>query len=72
MTLRDWFAGQVEVPEDMGWVATAIMGEPPPEWSSQGDYENSLRCAKWWATARARYRLMDADAMLAEREKPIP
>jgi len=69
MTLRDYFAGQVQVPDDMGWVASALMGEQPPHWSSHGDYETSLACAKWWADARARYRLMDADAMLAAREQ---
>jgi hypothetical protein len=67
MTLRDWFAGQVQVPNDMGWVASALMGEQPPRWSIEGDYETSLACAKWWADARARYRLMDAEAMLKAR-----
>jgi hypothetical protein len=45
------------------------MREQPPHWSSQSDYETSLACAEWWADARARYRLMDADAMLAARER---
>lgn len=67
MSVRDWLAGQVEVPDDLGWVASALMGEEPPKWTSEGDYEQSLVCAKWWAEARARYRLMDADAMIAAR-----
>ena len=70
MSLRDYFAASVEVPEDMmGWIAEALMGEQPPRWTSGNDFEQSMSCAKWWATARARYRLMEADAMLAERAK---
>ena len=69
MTLRDYFAASVVVPDDIGWVAAALMGECPPKWSSDFDVEQCLVCAKWWAMCRARYRLMEADAMLAEREK---
>lgn len=69
MSLRDYFAASVQVPDDMGWCADALMGEPAPDWTSRGDYDNNIKCAAWWATARARYRLMEADAMLAEREK---
>ena len=69
MSLRDYFAANVDVPDDIGWVATALMGECPPKWSSDFDVEQCLVCAKWWAMCRAKYRLMEADAMLAEREK---
>ena len=69
MTLRDYFAANVDVPDDIGWVATALMGECPPKWSSDFDVEQCLVCAKWWAMCRAKYRLMEADAMLAERAK---
>ena len=69
MTLRDYFAANVDVHDDIEWVATALMGECPPKWSSDFDVEQCLVCAKWWAMCRAKYRLMEADAMLAERAK---
>jgi len=67
MSLRDYFAASVQVPEDLGFIAAALMGEQAPNWSSKDDYEQSMKCAEWWATARAKYRLMEADAMLKAR-----
>lgn len=69
VTLRDYFAANVQVPEDLGFIAAALMGEQAPNWSSKDDYEQSMKCAEWWATARAKYRLMEADAMLKARHQ---
>ena len=68
MTLRDYFAANITVPEDLGWGADGLMGGPPPNWSSKGDYEQSLKCVAWWAEAEAKYRYMRADAMLKARK----
>lgn len=64
MSLRVWFAATIQIPEDLGWVAAALMGEPAPNWSNDGDYDQCMKCSKWWADCRAKYRLMEADAML--------
>lgn len=77
MTLRDWFAGQVQFAPDEPSVfqAKAVMKEGPPSWppfSESNDYERMETCIRWWATARARLRLIEADAMLAARKEPQP
>ena len=69
MTLRDWFAGQVEIPEGMEWSPAAIMGEEAPKWPHKCEYENAMKCVQWWALAVARYRYIHADAMFAARNE---
>lgn len=68
MSLRDWFAGRVSCDDITPEEAAAVMGEFPPQWSSGIDFDHNLKCVKWWATACARYRLIHANAMIAERE----
>jgi hypothetical protein len=65
LSLRDWFAGQAE-PLDVDVnrdYATAICGRPQPE-----DHSDLLAIAAWWAEADAKYRYLQADAMLAARK----
>lgn len=74
MTLHDWFAGQVQFAPDEPTVhqAKAVMKEEPPTWppfSDSNDYEQMETCIRWWATARAKLRLIEADAMLAARKE---
>jgi hypothetical protein len=65
MSLRDWFAGQIEMPRDgisQTW-AEALMGEKAPDWQ----LDSGLDCIRWWSAAEARARYLTADAMLAAR-----
>jgi hypothetical protein len=67
MSLRDWFAGEAQMPPDgisQTW-AEAVMGEKAPDWL----LDDKLDCVRWWSTAEARARYIAADAMLAERAK---
>lgn len=65
MTLRDWFAGQVEVEIDISIdLAEQIAGRTCPPW--QSDYIGNIR---FWAEVEAIVRGIKADAMLAERAK---
>lgn len=67
MSLRDWFAGKADVRQHnpIGGLtqenAQALNGTAMPE-----DRRARL---KWWADARAAWRYMEADSMIAEREK---
>ena len=65
MTLRQWYAGQVQLPDDGVSIpqATAIMGEDPPQW--YGNATDDIACVLWWAKAEAKYRVILADAMIA-------
>lgn len=68
MSLRDWFAGQIEMARDgisHTW-AEALMGEKAPDWGMGDD----LACLHWWAEAEARARYLHADAMLKVRALP--
>ena len=57
MSLRDWFAGQASLPWiDAVSAAIQFNGVGQPD-------------LKMIAEARARYRYLEADAMLAERER---
>lgn len=65
MSLRDWFAGQVDpldVDVDRDYAA-AICGRPQPE-----GHSDLLAIAAWWAEANAKYRYLQADAMIAARK----
>lgn len=65
MTLRDYFAAHVIIDDDVSpEMAEKIVGRPCPKW--QNDY---LEARKYWAELRAILRGIEADAMLAEREK---
>lgn len=70
MTLRDYFAAKAAITnEDLStFVASAVMGEMPPQWSTENNYEQNLACVKWWAEAVAKLRFIHADAMLAARQ----
>jgi len=65
MTLRDWFAGQITTTDGelREAVAAELMGEKAPVWTA----DNLMACVVWWAQARARFRYVMADAMLAAR-----
>lgn len=68
MSLRDWFAGQIEMARDgisHTW-AEALMGGKAPDWGMGDD----LACLHWWAEAEARARYLHADAMLKARATP--
>ena len=73
MTLLDWFAGQIQFSPDEPSVyeAKAVMKEEPPTWPPFGtsvEYDQMEKCVLWWAKARARLRMIEADAMLAAGE----
>lgn len=67
MTLRDWFAGQHRVPEELSVsYAEALTGRKCPTGS---DPEVILEGIRFWMEADAAYRYIFADAMLAARAK---
>lgn len=66
MDLRDYFAAQVEVSEEVGVrYAEAIVGQAMPDFAS-----DPLGNVKFWAAFKASIRYIEADAMLAARVKP--
>lgn len=66
MTLRDWFAGRIAPPETMSnSTAEMLAGRPMPTWSPRNEIER----IRFWAEAKAMYRYIHADAMLAARER---
>lgn len=63
MTLRDYFIVTSEgLERDQVALAELLAGEPAPK-------PLSIKTAQWWAKANAIYKAMNADAMLAERDK---
>ena len=64
MTLRDWFAANVDgLSEDASpEYCESLVGRPLPE----GFAHDAMQ---WWAEADAAFRYLKADAMLAERAK---
>lgn len=72
MTLRDWFAASVSVPEglDQRW-AEIYAGRKYPALSSRiiGPTEEAI---SFWLDAEAGYRYRLADAMLAARSHAVP
>jgi hypothetical protein len=70
MSLRDWFAGQVRVPETLSdTLVEKLTGKkhPGPDgWSP----ERAVEIAQFWAAGEAAYRYLHADAILAARSKP--
>ena len=69
MTLRDYFAIRVSIPEDGidKSNAEALMGSAVVQWGSTP--AEHIACLKWWAQVEAAWRYAYADAMLAERDK---
>lgn len=66
MTLRDYFAAQVDVSDEVGVrYAEAIVGRAMPDFASA-----PLDNIAFWADYRAISRYIEADAMLAARVKP--
>jgi hypothetical protein len=65
MTLRDWFAGQSDGlhPDTTVDYARCFNAAPLPPQDERVDW------ARWWATADAAYRYIQADAMLKAREQ---
>lgn len=63
MSLRDWFAGQVDgLSEDASpSYCEHLVGRPMPEGIGRSAFQ-------WWAEADAAFRYMKADAMLAARK----
>ena len=66
---RDYFAAKANIAPDMPTIfqAIGVMGEEPPSWPpfrETLDFEQCLRCVKWWAEAESRIRYVYADAML--------
>jgi len=65
MTLRDWFAGQVDVSGDYcSHIMEAVVGRKSPTWG-----DDPIGYLKYTAEFEAALRGIKADAMLAEREK---
>lgn len=72
MTLRDWFAGQETLSDydhPDAWeaydIALELVNGPHPDTET-----NPLGYYKWECEARAKIKLMRADAMLAARKEP--
>jgi len=70
MTLRDWFAGQEQLP-DCGELVMeaceALAGKRPDgNWTT-----NTIAWLEWEAAWRARIRYIRADAMLKAREAKL-
>ncbi|MBZ3665541.1 hypothetical protein [Pseudomonas monteilii] len=66
MTLRDYFAAQVDVSDEVGVrYAEEIVGRAMPDFASA-----PLDNIAFWADYRAISRYIEADAMLAARVKP--
>lgn len=66
MSLRDWFAGQVDVEGfyfGTDEYASEALGIPVP------DIDDVIARMKFGAACQAYFRFMVADAMLAERER---
>lgn len=62
MTKREAMAMHEPVPEDMSVsLAEALVGMKMPEYT-----DSHIDNARFWATAHAAYRVMQADALLAE------
>ena len=67
MTLRDWFAGQENLSDCAGTSVEyweAIVGEKSPRWQ-----DDRLGSALFESRARAKLKLMRADALIAELAK---
>jgi len=77
MSLRDWFAGNEKVPEELSIdYAEALAGrEHPHKKTSLGmiNPEATIETIMFWAEAQARYRYIMADALIAARRaSPLP
>lgn len=73
MSLRDYFAASVTVPEEMSlsW-AMALLGRKPPEGKFGEDVAIHLKgVIEYWAEVSAAYRYLHADAMLAARTRQM-
>jgi hypothetical protein len=72
MSLRDWFAGQVECLmsyHDGTWLMDGNGPMTIAEMIGRRQPSGNLQSIKWWAEAEATIRYLKADAMLAERAK---
>lgn len=74
LSVRDYFAAKANIGENTPTThqARGVMGEEPPQWPPFGstvDFEQCLKCVKWWAEAEARLRYVYADAMLKARKQ---
>lgn len=66
MSLLDWFAGQAQISEDFHISLAVALGGPVPAWE-----DDPLAFAQWIANWQAKWRYMQAEAMLAERERRV-
>lgn len=65
MSLRDYFAANLKLDEIQAYLAEGIMGSQCPV---RNDETEALEIINWWAEAEAKYRYLQADAMLKARE----
>ena len=73
MSLRDYFAASVTVPDGMSlsW-AVALLGRKPPEAKFGEDIAVHLgEAINYWADVSAAYRYLHADAMLSARSRQM-
>ncbi len=59
--LRDFIAATIVLPYDLSRNTARVLAGREPQ--------DGLELIKWWATAKARMRYIEADAMLQERLK---
>ena len=66
MSLRDYFATTLKLDDIQVYLAEGIMGSQCPV---RNDETQAREIINWWTEAEAKYRYLQADAMLKERYK---
>lgn len=64
MSLLDWFAGQVSAEHDFDLSFAQALAGPMPEWQ-----KDSMAYLQWTATWKAKWRYIQAEALVAEAKR---
>ncbi|MGV6491340.1 hypothetical protein ACTUVK_000503 [Stenotrophomonas rhizophila] len=69
LTKRELFAAMQRCPDDLAMSWGEAMVGPYPSYDEHNRMRYDEAGMRWWAAVEARYRVMSADALLAELER---